>query len=1132
MPAPRDKQRAAAAPAAAAAAAKPTFVHFTPNAEVQQPAALSTQKLFVTGRAQDVGEIKLQVPPDALREVIAQKQAAVTHIYRTLDGVNRDLQTFFPKLSDTLPAAVDGVLLNPDGSPAAGVSVEALEPAYTREETTTNPALTSVAWARPQDVTDARGAFRLNLPAVPIPANGLKLQMRGANALLEMNVKRVVLNEGRIGVLPVERALVPLQQESIVARLKGIQSDILATSEKDVANKPDEFAAPAPQMTLGDGDCARVFRSNSGVIDSFRYSTLIRLIEPQMNQWQPLFRIGLEGDHFLPFVVPHAADGFWNVAGAANGVNQLQGLGRLTLVNRTPIDRPIDVTSFHQQIEENPVFLPKASTLGLGYIVHMQQTWIPAGMSLGDLVYSLPLAPGEQQRIAIEESVRTASERSIETFSEDEFQSFRETQDSSAIAVFRSAFDEAARGGSHMDSSSRTGTVAAEASTGIIGAIFGGGGVSGGYSTSSSSGNTNSWQNTSRDFTSSAAQDMHAAVSRVAAGSRRSAATSIRVASETERTQVTTRIVTNHNKGHALTMQWWQVLRHFSVSSEVDDVQLVCFVPLELVQFLPEGKPFSLPAMPTSRPDMLERYAMVLRYYDVLMPFFTRNAEYAYGLRQLRDFAANPEAVPRTSTTQQDIVHFTIEGTFMPFEQVFVTVVCKSGAHIGPIGLSTTSTSSVDLTPEKYGSRQELLGHLKAHRSPSAGFGLPNPGVTLQADIPLPDWLARTDIVRFDVTRRFTSLTYKLKLPPLSGLFSEIAQASQNQAISLSPAELESEIGGPWVGTKSATLPGPVNFLSPEPFAALFRTLMGTTLPLAALRVAPVLTFSDLLRIESVYHHIVRNTVFYSKAVWAALSDEERAILLERYTIGVPAGGVTSADQEVPLLNCVANRVLGFFGNALIMPFGIPPEVARSMQVTSRDIQDALLRFHRQAFQPPRSSITLPAHGTLGEAVLGSCNSAEKIDLTRFWNWQDSPSDQADPIPTSVFQPPQPLITAAPSSAGGSGVGGGSGSSGSIITIGTPTATPQSTALLEALIKQSPDLAKELNLAGLDTLQKQISADTQSASSGRKEAIDANTQIQLQAMKSAEAVVKSVADAAGKAAPAAAGVPPVPGGGG
>jgi hypothetical protein len=121
------------------------------------------------------------------------------------------------------------------------------------------------------------------------------------------------------------------------------------------------------------------------------------------------------------------------------------------------------------------------------------------------------------------------------------------------------------------------------------------------------------------------------------------------------------------------------------------------------------------------------------------------------------------------------------------------------------------------------------------------------------------------------------------------------------------------------------------------------------------------------------------------------------------------------------------------------------------MQVTSRDIQDALLKFHRQAFQPPRSSVTLPAHGTLGEAVLGCCNSAEKIDLTRFWNWQDSPSDQADAIPTSVFQPPQALNLAGPATGtGGSGVGGGSGSSGSIISINAPSATPQSTALLEA----------------------------------------------------------------------------------
>ena len=1001
-----------AAPKPAAFVKRGDFIHFKAEEQVTPPAAFSNQKLFVTGRAQEMGEIRLEMPPESLHEVIAQKQQAITHVYRTLDGMQRDLRDFFPKVSETLPGVAEGILLNPDGTPAVGVSVEALDPVYSQDERKTNAALALVSWAKPRAVTDARGAFRLNLQPVPIPVAGLKLQLRGENALLEMDVKRVLIAEGRLGVLPVVRALQPLQ-ESVVARLRDIQKDILAMSPNDVAERPADFAAPAPQMNLGEGDCARFFRSNSGVIDRFRYSTLIRLVEPQMNQWQPVFRVPIGDGKFLPLGVPHAADGFWNVAGVKGAVDQLQAVGKLTLVNRTPINRPIDVTSFHKQIEENPVFLPKASTLGMGYIVHMHQTWIPSGMSLGDLVYSLPLAPGEQQRIAIEESVKTASSRSIETFSQDEFQSFRETQDSSALAVFRSAFDEASRGGSHMDSSSQTGSVAAEASTGIVGAIFGGGGVSGGYSSSASSGNTNSWQNTSRDFTSNAAQDMHSALSRVAAGSRRSAGTSIRVASETERTQVTTRVVTNHNKAHALTMQWWQVLRHFAVSSEVDDVQLVCFVPLELVQFLPEGQPFSLPGMPGSRGELLRRYAMVLRYHDVLAPFFRRNAEFAYGLRQLRDFAANPEALPKSSTTQQDIVHFSIGGTFLPFEQVFVTIVCKSGAQIGPVELVATGVT-VDLTPEKYGSRQELLGYLKSHRQSFGGLGLPTPGVALQADIPLPDWLARTDIVRFDVSRRFSSLSYKLKLPPVTFTnIAEVVQLSQNQTIYLSPSELEQALGGPWISAKSATLPGNVNFLANEPF--LFgRTLMGGTLPLAALRVAPVLSFSDLLRIETVFHHIVRNTVFYSKAVWAALSDEERAILLERFTIGVPAGGVKNADQEVPLLNCVANRVLGFFGNAAIMPFGIPPEVARSMEVTSRDIQDALLRFHRQAFQPPRSLITLPAQGTLGEAVLGCCASAEKIDLTRFWNWQDSPSDQADAIPANVFQAPQPLNTAAP----------------------------------------------------------------------------------------------------------------------
>ena len=1085
------------------------FIRFTDKVSEAPP--LSANALRIAGRKQDVGEIVLDIPNEAIADMIREKSLAVTHVYKTLDAIQVDLKNFFPRVVPALPGQLTGLLLNPDGSPAADLSVEAQAPVYSNDEVAANPSLATLSWPAPQAMTDARGAFRLRLPSVPVPADGLALRIRGSQDSDVATVKRVLLVDGDAGTQILTKTLRPLET-SVVAQLKGIQSDILATSAKDVDSKPDQFATPAPQLTLGQGDCARVFRSNSGVIDRFRYSTLIRLVEPQMNQWQPQFRIPTRGPNqatYLPFNIPAPSDAFWTSTGAQNAIGQLQSLGKLVLVNRTAIDRPIDVSAFHDQVEQHPVFLPKASTLGLGYILHMQQVWIPAGMSLGDLVYSLPLAPGEQQRIAIEERSQTASQRDIESFSADELQTFRETQDSSALAVFRSAFDEAAAGGSHMDSESSTKSGGATASTGIIGAIFGGGGVSAGYSDSSSSGNANSWQNTSRDFASSSAQDMHSALGRVAAGSRRSNSTSIRMASASERTQVTTRVVTNHNKNHALTMQWWEVLRHFTVTSEVDDVQLTCFVPLELVQFLPEGQPTTLVGTPT-RAALLQRYAMVLRYHDVLSPFFRFNAEYAYGMRQLKAFAANPEAQPQTSTLNADVLEISLRGTFLSFEDVFVTIVGKSGARVGPVKLTLApTTGTFEVKQDDFGSREELLGTLKNAR-------LVAPGATAIAHVPLPDWMARSDIVRFDVTRRFHSLTTRLKVPslPLGSLF-EALQVQSVSNVSLSAADLERELGGPVIREANAKLEGTpsLNFLSSAGFSS--GEQMGTSLPLPAVRVAPVLAFSDLLRIEAVFHHVVRNTVAYSKAVWSALTDEERAILLERYTIGVPATGVQGPDQEVPLLNCVANKVLGFFGNAAIMPFSIPPRVAASMGVSSRDIQDALLRFHRQAFQAPRSSLTLPAKGTLGEAVLGSCESAEKIDLTRFWNWQDSPADTADPIPQSVFAPAQPLLVpGAAAGAAGAIATGAAGGAGSIISIANTPATAPSTALLEKLIAQSPDLSKALDLAGQDTLQKQIATDTQSAAAGRKEAIDSVTNIQLQAMKSAESVVKSVADAA------------------
>jgi hypothetical protein len=143
--------------------------------------------------------------------------------------------------------------------------------------------------------------------------------------------------------------------------------------------------------------------------------------------------------------------------------------------------------------------------------------------------------------------------------------------------------------------------------------------------------------------------------------------------------------------------------------------------------------------------------------------------------------------------------------------------------------------------------------------------------------------------------------------------------------------------------------------------------------------------------------------------------------MLEGYTIGLPeegldAEGLVDPSQHVPLLNCVANQVLGYYGNCMVMPFSIPASLAVRLAeepnadgvvdeaaairepLTNSAVQEALTRFHQEAFSPPVSRFSLPTRGVLGEAVLGHCPSAEKIDLTRFWNWQDSPADEATAI--------------------------------------------------------------------------------------------------------------------------------------
>ncbi|WP_405885905.1 hypothetical protein OG739_02160 [Streptomyces longwoodensis] len=84
---------------------------------------------------------------------------------------------------------------------------------------------------------------------------------------------------------------------------------------------------------------------------------------------------------------------------------------------------------------------------------------------------------------------------------------------------------------------------------------------------------------------------------------------------------------------------------------------------------------------------------------------------------------------------------------------------------------------------------------------------------------------------------------------------------------------------------------------------------------------------------------------------------------------------------------------------------GIATSVSRSTGVRSV-VAEATQRI---------SARTQQLAAAVAEAVLGRANSAEKIDLTRFWNWKDSPIQitPADIAPLSTASRAQNLDTTA-----------------------------------------------------------------------------------------------------------------------
>jgi hypothetical protein len=1058
------------------------------------------------------------------RQVLATKVADVTHFRVGLATLHEHAAIARELALEVrvLPKQIKGMILNPDREPATRVSVE--------------PTMADGGVSIGRGViTDEVGVFTLPLPTVTdaqrkeLLANGLGLRITGAgNDVVRRTVDVPAVGRQAVGELALDRALRPLPQ-SIIGALMDLVDDLPAvTPGASVVNGTQEPV----RVQIGQDACHIVFEEDA-TVRRFPFKMLVRLVEPRTTTVNsvfvppPIAGIGVTTAN-LRTIVPN-----FNTA-------LVQGL-QLTdtrFVERLPVDKPISVDGFRDQligVRNNTIgrerTLPMAGTLGLGYVLNMSQVWKYDGLALGNLLYSLPLAPGEQQRIVVSERVATASVMDSERLDMAEQQHSSLREDASSQAVFESAFEEHVAASSHYRNEARSSSWGVAGGIGaVIPPVAFGIGAGGGGGKSSNNGSTRSALDGVRTYASTAAEEMHRSVERQASARRSAQRTAIRLATQTDRETITSKVITNHNKAHALTMQYWEVLRKFVGTTEVEGVNLVCFVPLDLVRFLPPGQPLELTdtTVVDTRAELLVRYALLHRHSDAVQPYLPGRLR--EGLRLLEDFAANPRATVNVDAPASNTVSFSLVGHWIPYERAWVHVLLRGGRRIGPVQLDSPLTV---IPSGGFGTRTDFLAELKRLRNEAAE-------VTMTGAIALPQTVDPSEVVGFEIRRAFDTIDYQLD-PAKNPLYAALVSLDKLPGISidlsllestvrLTPAELERELGGPFVRNFSARVNAQVDSVAADPIASAVE-LPPSGLPIPAVERNPVLGFRDIMKIERTLQHVVRNTLTYSKAVWQSLSPEERVVMLEGYTIGLPEGGLTpdglnDPSQHVPLLNCVANQVLGYYGNCMVMPFSVPAALAVALAgdadaddadtrapLTNAAVQEALTQFHREAFQPPESHFTLPTRGVLGEAVLGHCPAAEKIDLTRFWNWQDSPADSVAEIQNvglrantlASLSAPSALTTVPTIVNNVAGEGGGS-------AIG---------ALAQALAGKAPVASDfSTDFLGQSVLTALGGKTIDSAEAARKDALASATSMASKALDAGVDVFKTkfAADAAKKAA--------------
>ncbi|QEA39673.1 hypothetical protein FGL86_11730 [Pistricoccus aurantiacus] len=682
-----------------------------------------------------------------------------------------------------------------------------------------------------------------------------------------------------------------------------------------------------------------------------------------------------------------------------------------------------------------------STEIAFGHILQYREVWRADGYSLGDLLYSLPLAPGQRRQIAVvdwERRTRTAREESLE---------YEETMDAlierdrDVREIVGTDLHEQTAGGSRNTTWGAAGGIGA-------GFITSGFGIFGGVAGGASGSDTHAWQNAARQFSADSLQQLRDRIGQRASSVRSERSTVIQTVAQGESMRAETEAVANYNRCHAITVEYFEVLRHFLVTHELADVQECLFVPLPVTQF-DRGKALRwreylsrylkdhtlLPGF-----DAIERVAdnwvgwdyPVARYSEEAPSILEGELYVSFVLPRPRDADDGSFQLAEWEAYRDVLPGFA--------RHIYSKLIEQAVAANKSVTAARDEAFQRDVAPQI---AANLINRLHfAYVSSDGG----------ETEVPLDGTL---------VSRYREDLPLYVTLSPAG----ELPQIPRED-IAYFKLWYDGEPLPP--DAKVVIHRGRLRYRTAHLTALLFDddrilddvrggdpALVATPTSHAELRNPRE---EDRQLANRVVAHLNDNLEFYHQAIWISLDAQRRYMLLD--AIEVPG------QQGRSVASVCVNDLIGIAGNSLVLPAAPGQRLNTSVSATDEEGNPIDIRNAYATPPAPRMRLSVPTRGVYAEAVAGECSACEAIDDTRYWRWSVegllAPPEIQGPIDIGTRASEEPILTPTPLPA-------------PLVSIQNAPAVPDPFGLKAAFeLLSKPDLFHDIT--GLEGTQKNAAA--------------------------------------------------------